>query len=118
MVKNEFESSHTISLGSKLPNIYRAGHFINLGGSVILTNPLDSGGQLRSHMDTMVKVTLARSFPGNTRNLFKDAGRISEIGKTSVSQGGPGGASGDMNSVFKFAKVLMNNNIGRSFYMG
>ena len=79
MVKKEFESSHTISLGSKLPNIYRAGHFINLGGNVILSNPLDSGGQLRSHMDTMTKLTLARSFPGNTKNLFKDAGRISEI---------------------------------------
>ena len=86
MVKTEFESSHTISLGSKLPNIYRAGHFVNLGGNIILSNPLDQSGQYKSHMDTMVKITMSRNFPANTRDLFKDAGRISEIGKTSVAQ--------------------------------
>jgi hypothetical protein len=85
---------------------------------VILTNPLDQGGQLKSHMDIMQNITLSRSYPANTRDLFKDAGRISEIGKLSVAQGGPSGANGDMNNVFKFAKVLMNNNIGRAFYMG
>ncbi len=118
LVKSEFESSHTISLGSKSPNIYRAGHYVNLGWSVILNNPLDQGGQLKSHMDVMQNITLSRSYPANTRDLFKDAGRISEIWKLSVAQGGPSGANGDMNNVFKFAKVLMNNNIGRSFYMG
>lgn len=41
---------------------------------------------LKSHMDAMVKITLARNYPSNTRNLFKDAGRISEIGKASVAQ--------------------------------
>lgn len=118
LVKSEFESSHTISLGAKLPNIFRGGHFVNMGGSVILVNPLDQGGQFKGHMDAMQKLTLMRTYPGSTRDLFKDAGRISEIAKTSVAQGGPAGASGDMNSVFRFAKVLLNNNIGRSFYMG
>jgi uncharacterized protein (DUF1501 family) len=118
MVKEEFESSHTISLGSKLPNIYRAGRFVNLGWSVILVNPLDQSGQLKAHMDAMQNITLSRSYPSNTRNLFKDAGRISEIAKMSVAQWGPSGANWDMNNVFRFAKVLMNNNVGRSFYMG
>ncbi len=118
LVREEFESSHTISLGSKLPNIYRGGHFVNFGWNVILTNPLDQSGLYKSHMDTMQNITLTRSYPSNTRNLFRDVGRISEIAKLSVSQWGPAGASGDMNSVFRFAKVLMNNNIGRSFYMG
>ncbi|GAB0174409.1 MAG: hypothetical protein HHAS10_02880 [Candidatus Altimarinota bacterium] len=118
LVKNELESSHTISLGAKLPNVYRAGHYVNLGGNIILTNPLDSGGQWKSHMDTMVTITKNRVYPADTRNLFQDAGKISEIGKISVAQGGAPGASGDMNSVFNFAKVLINNNIGRTFYMG
>jgi uncharacterized protein YgiM (DUF1202 family) len=118
LVQKERESSHTISLGARLPNVYRAGHYVNLGWNIILTNPLDSGNQWKSHMDTMVNLSLTRSYPANTKNLFRDAGRISEIGKTSVAQGWAPGASGNMSSVFNFARVLLDNNIGRTFYMG
>lgn len=116
LVEKEFESSHTISLWAKRPNIYRWGHYINMGGNVILSNPL-SGSQTY-HMDTLSQISQSRQYPGNTRDLFKDAGRISDIAKISVSQWGPSGANGDMNNIFRFSKVLMNNNIGRSYYMG
>lgn len=86
MVKKELESSHTISLGARNPNVYRSGHYVNLGGNIILTNPLDSGSQWKTHMDAMVNIGFARSYPLDTKNLFRDAGRISEIGKISVAQ--------------------------------
>jgi hypothetical protein len=69
-------------------------------------------------MDILSRIAQARQYPANTKNLFKDAGRISDIAKLSLSQGGPNGANGDMKNIFRFSKVLMNNNIGRSFYMG
>ncbi len=53
---------------------------------MILTNPLDQSGKLRSHMDMMQNITLARTYPADTRNLFRDVGRISEIAKMSVAQ--------------------------------
>ncbi len=49
--------------------------------------------------------------------MFKNAVIISDTAKVSVSQGGPAGASGDMNSVFRFLKLLMANNVGKSFYL-
>ncbi|MBP9779822.1 DUF1800 family protein, partial [Candidatus Gracilibacteria bacterium] len=116
LVRKEFESSHTISLGAKLPNIYRGGRYMNLGGNVILNNPLNNS--MSSHMTLLSQLVQLRQFPGNTRSLFQDAGRISDIAKLSLAQGGPSGANGDMNNIFKFSKVLLNNNIGRSFYMG
>lgn len=117
LVKNELESTHTISLWAKLPNIYRAGRYVNLGWNVILSNPLNGWWQWTRHMTVMQDITLSRAYPADTARLFRDTGKISEIWKTSVSQWGAPGASGNMNSVLDFTKVLMNNNIGRTFYM-
>jgi uncharacterized protein (DUF1501 family) len=69
-------------------------------------------------MDILSELAKTRKFPGDTTDLFRDAGRISDIAKISVAQGGPGGANGDMNNIFKFSKTLMSNRIGRSYYMG
>lgn len=116
LVRKEFESSHTISLWAKIPNIYRWGRYMNLWWNVILNNPLNNS--MNSHMTLLSQLVQQRQFPGNTRSLFQDAGRISDIAKLSLAQWGPSGANGDMNNIFKFSKVLLNNNIGRSFYMG
>lgn len=112
----EYDGSHTESLGAKRPNIFRGGHYVNLGGSVILSNPMN--GSIKYHMDTLESLVQARTYPGNTKNIFSDAGRISDIAKISVAAGGPSGANGDMNNVFRLTKILMDNNIGRTYYMG
>lgn len=83
---------------------------------MILTNPMNNS--IKEHMDLLGNIVQTRTYPSNTRSLFSDAGRISDIAKVSVAAGGPSGANGDMNNVFRFAKILMENNIGRSYYMG
>lgn len=88
MIKNEFESSHTISLGARRPNVYRGGKYVNMGGSIILSNPMNNN--IKYHMDVLEDMVQLRKYPGNTRSLFSDAGRISDIAKTSVAAGGPG----------------------------
>jgi uncharacterized protein (DUF1501 family) len=116
LVNKEFESSHTISLWAKIPNIYRWGHYINMWWNVMLSNPLNSSQTY--HMSVLSNIAKTRQFPGNTKNLFKDAWRISDIAKISVAEWWPSGANGDMNNIFNFSKILMKNGIGRSYYMG
>ncbi len=58
---------------------------MNLGGSIILTNP--SNGSYKKHIDVIADIMRTRTYPGDTTSLFKNAVNISDIGKTSQAQG-------------------------------
>lgn len=116
LINNEFNSLNTISLWSRLPNIYRWGKFVNMGGDIRIDNFVSS--LYKTHIAFMSQFVKNRSFPGNTGDMFRNAMAISDAGKLSVANNGPPWATDDMYNVFKFIKILLQNNIGKSFYMG
>lgn len=94
LIKTEAESSNTISLSGRKPNIFRNGNFMNIGPSgAIFTNyaPIATT-EKTSQLNLFRDVFANRSYPGKTNEVFKNAAKIDEVAVASVARGGPSGA--------------------------
>lgn len=119
IIKTEADSSNTISLSGKKPNIFRGGNYMNIGPSgAVFTNyaPIATT-EKTSQLNLFRDVFANRSYPGKTNEVFKNAARIDEVALASVTRGGPSGAGYGNANNFSFLQSLLSTNVGKAFYM-
>lgn len=118
LVKDAGNSIDTISLGNRRPNVYRSGRYANIGPSgAILSNGYVSQAEAAAELNVIRDIAGSRAYPGSAGDLFQGAIRIDQVATQSKAAGGPDGAGwGNVNNL-RFLETLLDNGVGKSFYM-
>lgn len=118
LVKDDPNSVDAISLGNRRPNVFRSGRYANIGPSgAILSNGYVSQAEATSELNAIRDIAGGRAYPGIAGDVFQGAMRIDQVATQSKAAGGPDGAGwGNVNNL-KFLETLLDNGVGKTFYM-
>lgn len=118
----ETNSSNLLVMGTKRPNILQGGTYVNLGASdnrIANSNPYGrlNTNQKNQQVSLLMNSFSGRTYPGKTKGSYADSLKVSDVASISVAQGGSAGVGYTTSSQLKFVKTLMDNNVGKVFYL-
>lgn len=118
LVKTAASSTDAISLGNRRPNVFRSGRYANIGPSgAILSNGYVSQAEATAELNAIRDIAGGRTYPDSAGDVFQGAIRIDQVATQSKASGGPDGAGwGNVNNL-KFLETLLDNGVGKTFYM-
>ncbi|MDD3144606.1 MAG: DUF1800 family protein [Candidatus Gracilibacteria bacterium] len=117
-IKDE-DYTKTIVMGGYNPLIFRGGNYLNIGTNAYFNMYDSTNAAFRIHKRDLLKDILDnRTYPGNAKNVFKNAVTISNVALNSYNAGGKPGSGYNMTDNFIFLESIFDSNISSIARMG